>query len=192
MRTFRSHLINIYTFIGIIAAFAFLIVLSGYLFGWITPETITASLANKANQVEASRPAWWLVSIWGWIFAIWTAGYLMKTGNNEPISISEDENGAVEITPEALCNLAKAELKSQGMPRPLKADFTRKLGSPMLQVWVDLTCGIGGDGPVALGKKLKKSIEDRLSKDFNLDGIRVAVIHQPGPRSKHSTQPVSS
>lgn len=190
MRFSSTLLIYIYYFIGVVSAVIFLVELTGYLFGWLSHDIITGFIIAKANQVDAARAMWWVITIGGWAFVIWSTGRILKSGKQLPISISEDDTGTIEITPDALCRLAQAELQAQGVPGPLKADFTRKLGSPMLQIWVDLTSGFNGDGPVAMGEKLKGSIEKRLKSDFNLEGVLVAIIHQPGhhqkPASRHS------
>ena len=187
MRISATVLIYIYYFIGVVSAVIFLIELTGYLFGWLSHEIITGFIIARASQVNVARPMWWLINLGGWVFVTWSTWRILKAGQQLPISIREDDTGTIEVTPDALCRLAQAELKDRGVAGPLKADFTRKLGSPMLQIWVDLTSGLGGDGPVAMGEKLKKAIEERLRDDFNLKGVLVTIIHQPGPRPKHTS-----
>jgi hypothetical protein len=187
MRLSSTVLIYIYYFIGVVSAVIFLLELTGYLFGWFSHEFITGFIIARVSQVDMARPIWWMIDLGGWAFVIWSTSKILKAGKQLPISISEDDKGTIEITPDALCRLAQSELKTQGVPGPLKADFTRKLGSPMLQVWVDLTSGFGGDGPVAMGERLKKCIDERLRNDFNLEGVLVSIIHQPGPRPKRAS-----
>jgi hypothetical protein len=193
MRTLRSQLVSVYSFLGIISVFAILLTLTGFLLGIITPKVLTAALSLIATKISTSILLCWLIALIGWYLAVWTTSFIMKHRFLSPIPVSEDDKGAVEIAPEALCSLAKNELKSHGISGPSKTDFTRKFGSPMLQVWCDLACGESGESPVELGNILKRDIESRLREDFNLNGIRVAVIHQPNSnnRRKLSTKPAT-
>ena len=74
----------------------------------------------------------------------------------------------------------------------MRAEFARKLGKPVLQIWCDLTVGGNGDGPVARGEKLKRDIERRLHEDFALDKVRVELIHMPRGNVRSRTSPMSA
>ncbi len=179
MRNLRTHLINIYSIVGLAAVFVLLLGLTGHLLGILTPQAVTTLIAAIATSISQSAVSFWMIAIVGWLLATWSASYLMKTRQHPPIPITEDEIGAVEITTDALCSLAKTEARNQGVTGPMRADFTRKYGAPSLQVWCDLTSVEESEGPVAMGEKLKQVIESRFRQDFNLEGIKVSVIHQP-------------
>jgi len=182
MRTLRNHIIDIYTVIGIISTLVVLLLLTGFLLGILTPRAITVFLATASTHIAESKVSWWFGVLGAWIVAGWTILFLIRTHSYPPLQITEDDSGVVEVTTQALCSLARAELREQGITGPCKAEFTKKLGSPMLHVWCDLDVGAGDEGLVARGNRLKSEIETRLREDFNLRGIRVAIIHQPRPR----------
>jgi len=192
MRTLRHHVYFLLAIIGLISSGLALIALTGFLLGALTPQGITGMLASSANTVAASKGTWWLASLLGWVILGWT-GWLLFTFRAEyPVLIKEDEFGAVEVAPEALAKLARAEVIAQGSPKPIKCEFARKLGRPVLQVWCDLTCGDNGEGPVARGMKLKGDIEKRLREDFSLDRIRVEIIHQPRQNVRTRSNPATA
>jgi hypothetical protein len=179
MRILRQFLINLYSVLGIISIFLFLALITGFLLGILTPQKITSFLAISANGIIASAAQWWSGILLGWIASTSAIYFLWITGSHPPVKITEDDFGAVEISTQALCSLAKEELRNQGITVPCKTDFTRKLGTPVLQVWCDLVARGNGENPVDLGERLKHGIEQRLREDFNLKGIRVSIIHQP-------------
>ena len=191
MRTFRAQLVSIYSFLGIISSFMALLLLTGFLLGIITPKGITGAVALLATRVSSSVLLCWLIALVGWFLAVWTTSFIMKHRFPPPIPISEDDMGGVEIAPEALCSIARSEVKSHGISGACKADFSRRFGSPIVQVWCDLTGS--GESPAVLGDAVKNEIERRFLEDFNLKGIRVSVIHQPnsGNSRKLSTRPAS-
>jgi len=180
MRTLRPYIINIYSIVGIVAFVLTMVSLTGFLFGIISPQAITWLIAKWASAITASPMNWMVIAFIFWVLAIWSISFLIRTRTHPPLLVREDETGAVEVSTDALCSMARAELKAQGVKGASRAEFSRKLGSPMLQVWCDLTSVDEADGPVALGEKLKREIELRFRNDFNLEGIKVAIIHQPG------------
>jgi hypothetical protein len=192
MRSLRAHLINTAALIGMISAGLLLLNLTGFLIGAVTPRLITTVLATWATKIAASQATWWLASLLGWFIFGWSAWLLLTFRLEAPVLIREDEIGTVEVAPEALAGLARAEVAAQGSPRPFRAEFIRKMGKPILQVWVDLTLGGDSDGPVARGEKLKADIERRLREDFSLNSVRVEVIHMPVNRVRPRCSPVAA
>ncbi len=186
MRTLRINIINLFSFIGILSVFVTLLAITGFLLGILTPQKITMLLATAAAGIQGSSSTWWLIVLATWFAAGWASMYLLRTRTHPPIQIIEDETGVIEVTAEALCSLARMETRDQGISGKVNVDFTRRLGKPVLQIWCDLNLGGNGENPVELGEKLKKKIEIRLREDFNLKGIRVAVIHQPRSKAERS------
>jgi len=180
MRTLRTQLLTIYGIIGIATLFFSLAIITGFMVGAVTPHIVTAWLASSATRISTSPMTSWLALLAGWVIAIWTTSIIWKWRAHKPVVISEDESGALEIAPEALCSVARNELKQYGFSKNCSVEFTRKLGSPVLQVWCDLTGGSTGEGPVAMGGTLKKGIETRLKDDFDLREVQVSIIHRPG------------
>ena len=180
MRTLRTQLLTFYGIIGIASLFFLLAIITGFMLGAVTPHLVTAWLASSATRISASPMTSWLALLAGWIIVIWTTSMIWRWSAHNPVVIWEDESGALEIAPEALCSVARNELKQHGFSKNCSVEFTRKLGSPVLQVWCDLTGGSTGEGPVAMGGTLKKGIENRLKDDFDLREVQVSIIHRPG------------
>jgi len=193
MRTLRSNILQLFSLVGIVATMFTLFMLTGFLTGILTPDQISAIFASAGSEIMAAKRAWWLGIASGWLAIIWMTWFLVRTRSHPPISIKADEKGAVEVTTDALCTLARREAQSQGIKGPCRAEFTRKLGSPILQLFCDLTPDDNKIGPVIWGETLRKKIEDRLESDFNLNGIKVCVIHQPRSKvtRRSKPQPVS-
>ena len=189
MRTLRSNIISLFSIVGIIATFVTLLMLTGILIGILTPGSLTGIFTLLVKDVMVSRASWWLGAFCGWAGSVWMVWFLIRTNIHPSIPISEDENGAVEVSTDALCSLARTEARSQGVKGPCRAEFTRKLGAPILQLFCDLTAGNDVDGPVAWGEMIRREIEERLLTDFRLKGIKVAIIHQPNSRGTRNTKP---
>jgi len=189
MRNLRTYLVNIYSVLGVVAVYIFLLTVTGILFGFTNAENMGGIFKLLGAGIAGAKGAWWLTAIVGWFLAIWTTMYLIRTRTYPPIPVKEDEIGAIEITPEALCSLAKNELRATGIRGPYKAEFTRRFGNPVLQVYCDLTSGPDETGPVELGEALKGAIENHLISDFGLKGIKVAIIHQPSSKNSRSVSP---
>jgi hypothetical protein len=179
MRTLRTQLLTIYGIIGIATLFFSLAIITGFMLGAVTPHLVTAWLAASATRISASPLTSWLGLLIGWAIAIWTTSIIWQWRAHKPVVISEDESGAVEIAPEALCSLARNELRQHGLTKNCDVEFTRKLGSPVLQVWCDLARGTTGESPVSMGGTLKTGIEKRLRNDFDLREVHVSIIHRP-------------
>jgi hypothetical protein len=191
MRSLRPILITISATIGLVAAFFTLCTLTGFLVGAVTPHSITVALATWANRISAAPLTWWLAALVGWVIVGWSSWLIFTLRMEAPVVVREDEIGTVEIAPEALASVARAEIMAQGSPRPIRAEFARKLGRPVLQIWTDLTTGGNGEGPLARGEKLKRDVERRLSEDFALDKVRVEVVHLPNQKSRVREKPVA-
>ena len=191
MRSLRTLLVSTAAIIGLASAIMTLLVLTGFLIGAVTPHGITIELATWANRISASPLTWWLAALVGWTIVGWSTWLIFTMHLEAPVLIREDEIGSVEIAPEALASVARAEVMAQGSPRPIKAEFLRKMGRPVLQIWTDLTCGGDGEGPLARGEKLKRDVERRLSEDFALDKVRVEVVHLPSQTSRNKPTPIS-
>jgi len=189
MRTLRLNILNLFSVVGIAAAYIALILLTGLLTGLLSPEKLGAIFSSVSVDILEAERVWWLGVVCGWPGATWMLWYLIRTRTHPPIPIKADKNGAVEIATDALCSLARTEARSQGIKGKCRAEFTRKLGSPMLQLFCDLTNGGREDSPVAWGESIRANIENRLRYDFNLTGVKVSVIHQPGTRQVHQAKP---
>ncbi len=188
MRNFRSNILNLYSFLGFVAVFATLIAVTAFLTGAITPEKISLMLEQSTANIQQSTMSWWMGIFAGWFAAAWTTMYLIRTQTHPPIQVKQDESGAVEVTTGALCTLARTEARAHGIQGPCVAEFTRKLGSPILQIWCDLTSGPTDDDIVIRGDSIRSDVEKRLLRDFNVEGIRVAVIHKPRGGKAGKTQ----
>ncbi|MFH1676840.1 MAG: hypothetical protein ABIC40_07430 [bacterium] len=193
MRTFRTYLLNLSSLIGMAAIFFLLILLTGSLFGIVTPKLMAGWTTLWLGKVAASKFTWWLIAIVGWFLACWASIKLISWRSEKPVLIKEDANGSVEVSPEALCGLAKAEIMAHCGTKPLRAEFVRRFGRQVPQVWVDLTDSDEGVGPIEHGRILRSQIEKRLLKEFGLKSVRVEVIHQPPakPVSKKVSKKVS-
>ncbi len=189
MRTIRTRLLTAYSVIGMVFVFGLLLLLTGHLVGIVTPHRVAAILATGATAISSAPFTWWLVALVGWALGVWTTGLVWKWRAYPPILVSEDETGMVEVAPEAICSLARSEIRAQQIPGGCRAEFTGRLGSPMLQIWCDLASGENGDGPAARGTRLKSLIERRLREELDVEGVKVAVIHQPIARTYRRTKP---
>jgi hypothetical protein len=192
MRPLRHHVINLAAAIGILASGIYLLSLTGFLFHILTPRIITLILANSAAHIYKSPGSWWMGMLIGWAAFVWSCWLLISHRAEKPVLIKEDELGTVEVTPTALARLAHAEVAAQGSPRPIRTEFVRKFGRPVLQVWCDLTRCDNGEGPVARGEKLKRDVERRLREDFSLEKVRVEVIHQPSDGGRAKVTPLNA
>lgn len=193
MRTLRLTILNTFAIIGISATYLIFFLITGVLLGLLAPDKLGVIFTSWALDIIAERLVWWVGIGCGWLGSIWMVWYLIRTRSHPPIPIKSDKSGAVEIATDALCTVARTEARSQGVKGKCRAEFTRKLGSPILQLFCDLTNGAGNDGPVAWGESIKTNIERRLLNDFNLKGVKVSVIHQPASRQvrQSAPQPVS-
>jgi len=178
MQNFRTIFNQLTSLIGIIMMFWLLTMTTGYLVGIVTPEKIVTSIAELAVRIESSKISWWLGILAAWPALGFIAWTLLTVKRENPLTIREDETGAVEVAPSAIRRLAEATIKSQGGPTVQKTEFVTEFGKPTVKVWCDLTSGLDGEGPLQLGNRLRGNIETRLKEDFSLEGVRVNLVHQ--------------
>jgi hypothetical protein len=179
MRNIYTHILYATSFIGIVCLFATLIAMTGFLFGFLKPLFVGALYVLWADKIHASPTVWLLATVTGWFIAGYSAWILRTFRNENPITIIQDDSGAVEIAPSAISGLANAVVIAQGGMKPHRTEFARRQGKPVLQVWTDLVKGNRESSPVEWGESLKGGIEKRLKEDFCLDNVKVEVIHQP-------------
>jgi hypothetical protein len=187
MRILRTYLLYLTSFTGIIAVFWLLSVITGFLMGLVTPETIVTSIATLATRIAAAKFVWWLAVLTGWPLAFWVAWKVITPRPEYPVTIREDDMGAVEVAPTAIRRLAEATVKACGGPAVQRTEFVRELGKPTVKIWCDLTSGSNGEGPLELGNRLRDDIEARLKEDFSLEGIRVNMVHRPKSGSRSAS-----
>jgi hypothetical protein len=192
MKPLRYYVVNFAAGIGLIALGLTLLSLTGFLFHILTPRTITIMIASTANMIYRSTGAWWLTMLIGWAIFAWSMWVLISHRAEKPLLVREDELGTVEVTPTAVAGLAKAEAVNLGAARPVRTEYVRKFGRPVIQLWCDLTRNDGGEGPLVQGEKLKREVEKRIREEFSLENVRVEVIHKSSSKAVVRAKPLEA